>query len=91
MLFDLIKPFNAISGALILGPLITSDFKTNCFGRPSKTIINRLGVENDELFLKEINFSPNKFVKLSNKSSLKFFWRDEGISSLNNSKKNSDI
>ena len=34
-LFDLIKPSNAISGAFILGPLISSDFKTTFFLSPS--------------------------------------------------------
>ena len=57
MFFDLIKPSIAIVGALILGPLISSDFETIFFGRPSKTITNLLGVEYEELFLKEINFS----------------------------------
>ena len=85
------KPSNATSGAFIFGPFISSDFKVICFCKPSNRITNLLGVENDELFLNEIDFSLNYLIKLFNKSSLKFFWRDDGISSLNNSKKNSDI
>jgi hypothetical protein len=36
-------------------------------------MISLLGVENDELFLNEIDFSSNDLIKLFNKSSLKFF------------------
>ena len=90
MWFDLIKPSNAISGAFILGPLISSDLKTICFGRPSKTIINLFGVENDELFLKEINSLPSvllsKFglpVKIKNREleyNIKNFYMTDSIS-----------
>ena len=77
--------------AFTFGPFISSDFKVICFCKPSNRITNLLGVENDDLFLNEIDFSLNSLIKLFNNSSLKLFWRDEGISSLNNSKKNSDI
>ena len=52
---------------------ISSDFKITCFWRLSNTIISLLGVDCDELFLKEMNFSLNNLLKLSNKSLRKFF------------------
>ena len=39
----------------------------------SNNITNLFGVENDELSLNEIDFSLNTFIKLFNRSSLKFF------------------
>ena len=91
ILFDLKNPSNAIFGAFMFGPFISSDFKAICFCSPSNKITNLFGVEYDEFFLIEIYLSLNTLIKLVSRSSLKFFWRDEGISSLNNSKKNSDI
>ena len=91
ILFDLVKPSRAISGAFIFGPLISSDSKITLRLRPSKRTIALFGVEYDLLFLKGIFFSLNNLLKLSNKSCRKFFCKEEGISSLNNSKKNSDI
>ena len=39
ILFDLMKPSNAISGAFVFGPLVSSDLMTTCFWRTSYNII----------------------------------------------------
>ncbi len=66
ILFDLINPSNAISGAFIFGPLISSDFKTTCFCRPSNKIISLLGVEKDEPFFVRNQSFIEKFFKTTN-------------------------
>ena len=57
----------------MFGPFISSDFKAICFGKPSNKMTNLFGVEYDEFFLNEIDFSLNTLIKLFNRSSLKFF------------------
>ena len=57
ILFDLINPSNATSEAFTFGPFISSDFKVITFCKPSNKITNLLGVENDDFFLNEIDFS----------------------------------
>ena len=51
----------ACSGEFILGPLISSDLIFICFSKPSKTIINLLGVDNEKLFLNLIDLSKKIF------------------------------
>ena len=57
----IMKPSNACSGALMLGPLISSDNIFICLSKPSKTIINLLGVDNEKLFFDLIDFLEKKF------------------------------
>ena len=57
----------------MFGPFISSDFKVICFCKPSNKMTNLFGVEYDEFFLNEIDFSLNTLIKLFNRSSLKFF------------------
>jgi hypothetical protein len=52
---------------LHLGPLFPLILKVICFCKPSNKMTNLLGVENDELFLNEIDFSLNILIKLFNK------------------------
>ena len=54
-------------------PYFSDDFKVITFCKPSNKITNLLGVENDEFFLNEIDFSLNTLIKLFNRSSLKLF------------------
>ena len=61
ILFDLIKPSNACSGALVFGPFISSDNIFICLSKPSKTIINLFGVDNEKLFFDLIDFSKKNF------------------------------
>ena len=90
-LFDLRKPSNATEGAPTFGPLILEPSCSIFLDIPSNKKTNLLGVEYDLL---DLNFILN-FSKFSMKSLsitiLAFFCKPEGISSLNNSKKNSDI
>ena len=44
------KPSNALSGALVLGPFNSSDNILVCLSKLSKTTINLLGVDNEKLF-----------------------------------------
>ena len=59
ILFDLVKPSNAISGAFTFGPLISSDFNFIFFCKPSNKMTNLFGVENDELSLNEIQWKKS--------------------------------
>ena len=63
------KPSNACSGAFVLGPLISSDNIFICLSKPSKTIINLLGVDNEKLFFDLIDFSK-KSIKSKKSFSL---------------------
>ena len=73
ILFDLKKPSNACSGALVLGPLISLDLILICLSRPSKTKTNLFGVEKEKFFLDLIDFFSNKFLKSSKIFLLNFF------------------
>ncbi len=67
------KPSNACSGALMLGPLISSDNIFICLSKPSKTIINLLGVDNEKLFFDLIDFLKKNFEILPRGFLLNFF------------------
>ena len=67
------KPSNASSGALVFGPLISSDDKFICLSKLSKTTINLLGVDNEKLFLNFIDLFEKNFLNPSKRLSRKFF------------------
>ncbi len=61
------------------------------FCKPSNTIITLFGVDNEKLFFDFIDLLIKYSLNSSKSFSRKFFCKLAGISSLNNSKKNSAI
>ena len=57
----------------MLGPLISSDNISICLSKPSKTIINLLGVDNEKLFFDLMDYSKKNLLNSSKSFSRKFF------------------